>query len=90
MDSPTLNIGDLELNTFHTGTDLHTAAVNGDKLTIERILKQQGDSQTLNKGDKYGRTALVYTVFSDWFECADILVRHGASLIRLVENSLHN
>ena len=83
MDSPTLNIGDLELNTFHTGTDLHTAAVNGDKLTIERILKQQGDSQTLNKGDKYGRTALVYTVFSDWFECADILVRHGASLLQV-------
>jgi ankyrin repeat protein len=83
MDSPPLNIEELEFNTFHTGTDLHTAAVNGDKLTIERILKQQGDSQTLNKGDKYGRTALVYTVFGDWFECADILVRHGASLLQV-------
>ena len=83
MDSPSLNIGDMEFNTFHTGTDLHTAAVNGDRLTIERILKQEGDSQTLNRGDKYGRTALVYTVFGDWFECADILVRYGASLLQV-------
>ena len=83
MDSPPLNIGNMQFNTFHTGTDLHTAAVNGDRLTIERILKQEGDSQTLNRGDKYGRTALVYTVFGDWFECADILVRYGASLLQV-------
>ena len=83
MDSPPLNIGGMEFNTFHTGTDLHTAAVNGDRLTIERILKQEGDSQTLNRGDKYGRTALAYTVFGDWFECADILVRYGASLLQV-------
>ena len=80
MDSPKLNIDDLALNTFHTGTDLHTAAVNGDKLSIERILQQQGDIQALNKGDKYGRTALVYTVFGDWYECAVLLVRNGASI----------
>ncbi|XP_028406573.1 serine/threonine-protein phosphatase 6 regulatory ankyrin repeat subunit A-like [Dendronephthya gigantea] len=80
MDSPKLNIDDLALNTFHTGTDLHTAAVNGDKLSIERILQQQGDIQALNKGDKYGRTALVYTVFGDWYECAELLVRNGASI----------
>ena len=85
MASPTLNIGeleDVESNTFHTGTDLHTAAVNGDKLTIEKILKQDGDIDTLNKGDKYGRTALVYTVSGDWYECAEILVAHGASLLQ--------
>ena len=82
MDSPNLNIGDFKLNTFHTGTELHTAAVNGDKITIERILQRQDDLETLNKGDKYGRTALVYTVFGNWFECAEILVRHGASLLQ--------
>ena len=80
MDPPNVNIEDFELNTFHTGTELHTAAVNGDKLTILKILEQDGDIHTINKGDKYGRTALVYTVFGDWFECADVLVRHEASL----------
>ena len=78
MEPPNINIEDFELNTFHTGTELHTAAVNGDKLTILKILDR--DIHTINKGDKYGRTALVYTVFGDWFECADILVRHEASL----------
>lgn len=83
MDSPNLNIENLNLNSFHTGTELHTAAVNGDKQAIERILKEHGDVSMLNKGDKFGRTALLYTLFGEWFECAEILVRRGADLLQV-------
>lgn len=62
---------------------LHLAAVNGNKSTIASLLKECHSEEyryDVNEGDTYGRTALVYTVLGDWYECAELLLRHGASV----------
>ncbi|XP_046856489.1 inversin-like [Xenia sp. Carnegie-2017] len=69
---------ELCLASFHTGTKLHTASVNGDKISLQKLLKDQRYLDKLNNGDRYGRTALFYTVYGDCFECAKILLRHEA------------
>lgn len=66
-------------------TPIHIAAVNGEKSTIELLLKSSDDRPDdytcdVNEVDKFGRTALVYTVFGDWFDCAELLLRHKASV----------
>ena len=62
---------------------LHVAAVNGEKSTLELLLKKSNPEDykcDVNEGDKYGRTALVYTVLGGWYDCAILLLRNGATV----------
>ena len=62
---------------------IHIAAVNGEKSTIELLLKNNSPDDykcDVNEEDTFGRTALVYTVFGDWYDCAELLLRNKASV----------
>ena len=84
MASYHINMSDLSSNPELASLSmLHVASVNGDKSTIEILLKKSDLDDykcDVNECDKYGRTALVYTIFGDWYDCAELLLRNGATV----------
>ncbi|XP_025099577.1 inversin-like isoform X3 [Pomacea canaliculata] len=55
-------------------TQLHAAAVNGEKQTLIRLLTESEPSD-LDVGDQFGRTPLMFCVLADRLECAELLLK---------------
>ena len=53
---------------------LHSAAILGDQVKLQKILKYF-DESSLNVRDKYGRTPLIFSVLGDHQECTEILLK---------------
>ena len=53
---------------------LHSAAILGDPVKLQKILKYF-DESSLNVRDKYGRTPLIFSVLGDHQECTEILLK---------------
>ncbi|XP_045879193.1 inversin isoform X1 [Meles meles] len=69
-------------NLFLPGSSLasqvHAAAINGDKGTLHRLII--GNSALKDKEDQFGRTPLMYCVLADRLDCADALLKAGADV----------
>ncbi|XP_076996371.1 inversin isoform X2 [Tamandua tetradactyla] len=69
-------------NLLLTGSSLvsqvHAAAVNGDKSALQRLIL--GNSAFKDKEDQFGRTPLMYCVLADRLDCADALLKAGADV----------
>ncbi|XP_058158593.1 inversin isoform X3 [Dasypus novemcinctus] len=69
-------------NLLLTGSSLasqvHAAAVNGDKSALHRLIL--GNSALKDKEDQFGRTPLMYCVLADRLDCADALLKAGADV----------
>ncbi|KAK3756744.1 hypothetical protein RRG08_018466 [Elysia crispata] len=61
-------------------TQVHAAAVNGDKQTLARLLAMAVASEELDVGDQFGRSPLMYCVLADRPDCAEILMKAGAQV----------
>nr|XP_046255816.1 inversin isoform X2 [Scatophagus argus] len=59
------------------GSQVHAAAVNGDRSTL---LKLVTDPSLRDREDQFGRTPLMYCVLADRLDCAEILLKAGASV----------
>ncbi|KAM3614919.1 uncharacterized protein V6R79_020788 [Siganus canaliculatus] len=59
------------------GSQVHAAAVNGDR---NALLKLITDPSLRDREDQFGRTPLMYCVLADRLDCADILLKAGASV----------
>ncbi|XP_061675172.1 inversin isoform X2 [Syngnathoides biaculeatus] len=59
------------------GSQVHAAAVNGDK---NALLKLITDPVLRDREDQFGRTPLMYCVLADRLDCAEILLKAGASV----------
>ncbi|KAK7501506.1 hypothetical protein BaRGS_00007310 [Batillaria attramentaria] len=60
-------------------TQLHAAAVNGEKQVLSRLIAASGLSD-LDVGDQFGRSPLMYCVLADRLECAELLLKAGAQV----------
>ncbi|GAA6094781.1 inversin isoform X1 [Tachysurus ichikawai] len=59
-------------------SQVHAAAVNGDRSTLQRLITAEPclrDSE-----DQFGRTPLMYCVLADRLDCAETLLKAGASV----------
>ncbi|XP_059165676.1 inversin-like [Physella acuta] len=61
-------------------TQVHAAAVNGEKQTLTRLISASTDTADLDVGDQFGRSPLMYCVLVDRLECAEILIKAGAQV----------
>jgi len=68
-----------EQQEYAESMSLFSAAVNGDKLTLERILDNNWTG-SLDIVDKFGRTPLMYSCLGDHTECAELLIKCGADI----------
>ena len=62
-----------------TSNELHIAANNGDKATVEKLVKS-GTSASINTLDEKGRTALFYAVIIGCLDIIKFLVRNLANV----------
>lgn len=60
-------------------TQLHAAAVNGEKQALSRLIAGSGLGD-LDVGDQFGRSPLMYCVLADRLECAELLLKAGAQV----------
>jgi len=68
-----------EQQEYAESMSLFSAAVNGDKLTLERILDNNWTG-SLDIVDKFGRTPLMYSCLGDHTECAELLIKCSADI----------
>uniref|UniRef100_A0A8C5EHP3 Inversin n=1 Tax=Gouania willdenowi TaxID=441366 RepID=A0A8C5EHP3_GOUWI len=59
------------------GSQVHAAAVNGDRNALLRLITE---SLLRDQEDQFGRTPLMYCVLADRLDCAEILLKAGASV----------
>ncbi|XP_019364710.1 PREDICTED: inversin isoform X2 [Gavialis gangeticus] len=59
-------------------SQVHAAAVNGDKSTLQKLIA--GNLDLKNKEDQFGRTPLMYCVLADRVDCAEALLKAGADV----------
>ncbi|KAH3749196.1 hypothetical protein DPMN_183687 [Dreissena polymorpha] len=59
-------------------TQIHAAAVNGDKAWLARVITANIGTGLLDAGDQFGRTPLMFCVLADRLECAELLLKAGA------------
>ncbi|XP_068180673.1 inversin isoform X2 [Antennarius striatus] len=59
------------------GSQVHAAAVNGDRSTLLKLIT---DPSLRDHEDQFGRTPLMYCVLADRLDCAEILLKAGASV----------
>ncbi|KAJ8019835.1 Inversin [Holothuria leucospilota] len=57
---------------------IHAAAVNGNKATLQKLLKDP--NYHVDEVDQFGRTPLMLTVLADQFDCAEVLLKNGANV----------
>ncbi|XP_007948520.1 inversin [Orycteropus afer afer] len=69
---------DLLLTGSSQASQVHAAAVNGDKGALHRLII--GNSALKDKADQFGRTPLMYCVLADRLDCADALLKAGADV----------
>ncbi|CAJ1062178.1 LOW QUALITY PROTEIN: inversin [Xyrichtys novacula] len=60
------------------GSQVHAAAVNGDRSTLLKLIT--ADPSLRDREDQFGRTPLMYCVLADRLDCAEILLKAGASV----------
>ncbi|KAJ8290991.1 hypothetical protein GJAV_G00020020 [Gymnothorax javanicus] len=60
------------------GSQVHAAAVNGDKSALQRLIT--ADPSLRDREDQFGRTPLMYCVLADRLDCAETLLKAGASV----------
>ncbi|XP_032218348.2 inversin [Nematostella vectensis] len=84
IDSGSFDGEDADLyNEGPLNTPLHAAAVNGNKSLLQRLLQEafaEGDASIIDTEDRFGRTPLVYSILGDRVECAEVLLKNGASV----------
>ncbi|XP_074540577.1 inversin isoform X2 [Halichoeres trimaculatus] len=59
------------------GSQVHAAAVNGDRCALLKLIT---DPSLRDREDQFGRTPLMYCVLADRLDCAEILLKAGASV----------
>ncbi|XP_054477413.1 inversin isoform X2 [Anoplopoma fimbria] len=59
------------------GSQVHAAAVNGDRSALLKLITEPS---LRDREDQFGRTPLMYCVLADRLDCADILLKAGASV----------
>ncbi|XP_041648854.1 inversin isoform X2 [Cheilinus undulatus] len=59
------------------GSQVHAAAVNGDRSALLKLIT---DPSLRDCEDQFGRTPLMYCVLADRLDCAEILLKAGASV----------
>ncbi|XP_075868643.1 inversin isoform X2 [Nelusetta ayraudi] len=60
------------------GSQVHAAAVNGDRSALLKLIT--ADPSLRDHEDQFGRTPLMYCVLADRLDCAEILLKAGASV----------
>ncbi|KAJ0000380.1 hypothetical protein NQD34_012222 [Periophthalmus magnuspinnatus] len=60
------------------GSQVHAAAVNGDKNSLLKLVTAEPSLR--DHEDQFGRTPLMYCVLADRLDCAEILLKTGASV----------
>ncbi|CAI5662433.1 unnamed protein product [Oreochromis niloticus] len=60
------------------GSQVHAAAVNGDRSALLRLIT--AEPLLKDREDQFGRTPLMYCVLADRLDCAEILLKAGASV----------
>nr|XP_057940446.1 inversin isoform X5 [Doryrhamphus excisus] len=60
------------------GSQVHAAAVNGDKNALLKLITAEPAAR--DREDQFGRTPLMYCVLADRLDCAEILLKAGASV----------
>ncbi|XP_034409004.1 inversin isoform X2 [Cyclopterus lumpus] len=59
------------------GSQVHAAAVNGDRSALLKLITEPS---LQDREDQFGRTPLMYCVLADRLDCAEILLKAGASV----------
>ncbi|XP_055359449.1 inversin isoform X2 [Betta splendens] len=59
------------------GSQVHAAAVNGNRSALLRLITEPS---LRDREDQFGRTPLMYCVLADRLDCAEILLKAGASV----------
>ncbi|XP_078279590.1 inversin isoform X2 [Rhinoraja longicauda] len=59
-------------------SQLHAAAVNGDKCALHKLIAANPDLKETE--DQFGRTPLMYCVLADRLDCAEALLKAGANV----------
>ncbi|XP_072109606.1 inversin isoform X6 [Mobula birostris] len=59
-------------------SQVHAAAVNGDKCTLHKLIAANPDLKDTE--DQFGRTPLMYCVLADRLDCAEALLKAGANV----------
>ncbi|KAK2902985.1 hypothetical protein Q8A67_007698 [Cirrhinus molitorella] len=59
-------------------SQVHAAAVNGDKNTLQRLIT--AESRVRDSEDQFGRTPLMYCVLADRLDCAEVLLKAAAAV----------
>ncbi|KAJ8371550.1 hypothetical protein AAFF_G00307300 [Aldrovandia affinis] len=60
------------------GSQVHAAAVNGDRGALHRLIT--ADPSLRDREDQFGRTPLMYCVLADRLDCAETLLKAGATV----------
>ncbi|CAG11933.1 unnamed protein product, partial [Tetraodon nigroviridis] len=60
------------------GSQVHAAAVNGDRSSLLKLIAAEPSLR--DHEDQFGRTPLMYCVLADRLDCAEILLKAGASV----------
>ncbi|KAM9310006.1 inversin [Pholidichthys leucotaenia] len=60
------------------GSQVHAAAVNGDRSALLKLMSAEPSLK--DHEDQFGRTPLMYCVLADRLDCAEILLKAGASV----------
>ncbi|XP_059922006.1 inversin isoform X1 [Gadus macrocephalus] len=60
------------------GSPVHAAAVNGDRSALLKLITAQPSLR--DNEDQFGRTPLMYCVLADRLDCAEALLKAGASV----------
>ncbi|XP_008430853.1 inversin isoform X2 [Poecilia reticulata] len=60
------------------GSQVHAAAVNGDRSVLVKLIT--AEPQLRDQEDQFGRTPLMYCVLADRLDCAEVLLKAGASV----------
>ncbi|XP_043973838.1 inversin isoform X1 [Gambusia affinis] len=60
------------------GSQVHAAAVNGDRSALVKLIT--AEPQLRDHEDQFGRTPLMYCVLADRLDCAEVLLKAGASV----------
>ncbi|XP_062278125.1 inversin isoform X2 [Scomber scombrus] len=61
----------------YLGSQVHAAAVNGDRSALLKLITEPS---LRDREDQFGRTPLMYCVLADRLDCAEILLKAGASV----------
>ncbi|KAG7464357.1 inversin isoform X1 [Solea senegalensis] len=64
--------------TVSLGSQVHAAAVNGDRSVLLKLITAEPSLR--DREDQFGRTPLMYCVLADRLDCAEILLKAGASV----------